>query len=124
MELKTAIEILEYYQQWRLGKREDMIHEPKKLTEALDMVLLEVKKPAVNGWVDVTDALPKPLQTVWLTNGKGWCSLGCLIEDAEGWHWAESNGVIYIENAQIVSECDSEDLDVKFWHELPEPPCL
>ena len=44
MELKTAIEILEYYQEWRLGKREDMIHEAKKLTEALDMVILEVKK--------------------------------------------------------------------------------
>ena len=44
MELKTAIEILEYHQEWRLGKREDMIHEPKKLTEALDMVLNEVKK--------------------------------------------------------------------------------
>ena len=44
MELKKAIEILEYYQQWRLGKKEDMIHEPKKLTEALDMVILEVKK--------------------------------------------------------------------------------
>lgn len=42
MELKTAIEILEYHQEWRLGKREDMIHEPKKLTEALDVVLKEV----------------------------------------------------------------------------------
>ena len=44
MELKTAIEILDYHQEWRLGKREDMIHEPKKLTEALDIVLNEVKK--------------------------------------------------------------------------------
>ena len=44
MELKTAIEILEYHQEWRLGKREDMIHEPKKLTEALDIVLNKVKK--------------------------------------------------------------------------------
>ena len=44
MELKTAIEILEYHQEWRLGNREDMIHEPKKLTEALDIVLSEVKK--------------------------------------------------------------------------------
>lgn len=44
MELKTAIEILDYHQEWRLGKREDMIHEPKKLTEALDIVLGEVKK--------------------------------------------------------------------------------
>ena len=44
MELQTAIEILEYHQEWRLGKREDMINEPKKLTEAIDIVLSEVKK--------------------------------------------------------------------------------
>lgn len=44
MELKTAIEILEYHQEWRLGKRQDMIHEPKKLTEALDTVLKEIKQ--------------------------------------------------------------------------------
>jgi len=44
MELQTAIEILEYHQEWRLGKREDMIHEPKKLTEALDVVISEVKE--------------------------------------------------------------------------------
>ena len=43
MELQTAIEIIEYHQEWRLGQREDMIHEPKKLTEALDIVLSEVK---------------------------------------------------------------------------------
>ena len=44
MELKTAIEILEYHQEWRLGKRNDMIHEPKMLTQALDVVISEVKK--------------------------------------------------------------------------------
>lgn len=44
MELQTAIEILDYHQEWILGKREDMIHEPKKLTQALDIVLSEVKK--------------------------------------------------------------------------------
>lgn len=44
MELQTAIEILEYHQKWRLGKVEDMIHESKMLTEALDIVLGEVKK--------------------------------------------------------------------------------
>jgi len=44
MTLKQAIEILDYHQEWRLGKRDDMIHEPKALTEALDMVLAEVKK--------------------------------------------------------------------------------
>ena len=49
MELQTAIEILEYHQEWRLGKREDMIHEPKKLTEAFDIVLSEVKKNRLGG---------------------------------------------------------------------------
>lgn len=44
MELQTAIEILEYHQAWRLGEKEDMIHTPKKLTEAFDIVLKEVKK--------------------------------------------------------------------------------
>lgn len=55
MELQTAIEILEYHQEWRLGKREDMIHEPKKLTEALDIVLSEVKKFRIS---DVSGQLP------------------------------------------------------------------
>lgn len=44
MELQTAIEILEYHQAWRLGEKEDMIHEPKKLTEALNVVLSEAKR--------------------------------------------------------------------------------
>ena len=55
MELQTAIEILEYHQEWRLGKRKDMIHEPKKITEALDTVLSEVKKFRLG---TVRDSLP------------------------------------------------------------------
>lgn len=94
----------------------------KEATVAIDE-MLKSRKADVSGWVAVTDALPKPLQTVWLTNGKGWVCLGCLVESDGGWHWAESNGVIYIENGEIVSECESEDLDVNFWHELPKPPC-
>ena len=63
MELKTAIEILEYHQEWRLGKRQDMIHEPKKLTEAINVILSEVKKMQLNddcnntwsiSWTDCT----------------------------------------------------------------------
>jgi len=56
MKLETAIEILDYHQEWRLGKREDMIHEPKKLTEALDIVLCEVKKLLIHG---VVKSLPQ-----------------------------------------------------------------
>ena len=44
MELQTAIEILEYHQQWRLGNRDEMIHEPAKLTEALDIVINAAKE--------------------------------------------------------------------------------
>lgn len=44
MDLKKAIEILDYHQEWRQGKRDDMIYEPKVLTQALDIVLSEVKK--------------------------------------------------------------------------------
>lgn len=79
--------------------------------------------PYVNGWVSVNDALPKTLETVWLTDGERWACLGCLVDDDEGWHWAESNGVIYVQNREIVSECESDDLDVKFWQKLPTLPC-
>ena len=68
MELKTAIEILEYHQEWRLGKREDMIHEPKKLTEALDTVLLELKQSQEN-WIKLNKKstnLPKKNCYCWL----------------------------------------------------------
>jgi hypothetical protein len=43
MELKTAIEILEYYQRWRLGEKDDIPHDSKKITEAIDIVLVNVK---------------------------------------------------------------------------------
>jgi len=73
------------------------------------------------GWLDVNVHLPDELETVFISNGKGWTSIGCLVYD-EGWHWAESNGVIYEEHGKIVAECESDDLDVKYWHKLPKPP--
>lgn len=60
MELKTAIEILEYHQEWRLGKREDMIHEPKKLTQALDIVLNAVKKISLDTDIESGSGLSCP----------------------------------------------------------------
>ena len=73
-------------------------------------------------WNSVNDKLPEPLETVWISNGNGWTALGCLVVDNEGSHWAESNGIIYQEENRIVSECESDDLDVKFWIALPKPP--
>lgn len=65
---------------------------------------------------------PENLETVWVTNGKGWVALGCLVETEDGWHWAESNGIIYSEGTKIVAECESDDLDVKYWHSVPTLP--
>ena len=73
------------------------------------------------GWLDANVHLPDELETVFISNGKGWTSIGCLVY-SEGWHWAESNGVIYEEKGKIVAECESDDLDVKYWHKLPKPP--
>ena len=78
----------------------------------------------VISWVAVENGLPDELETVWISNGKGWTTLGCIVYAEGSWHWAETNGIIYQEKGKIVSECESEDLDVKFWHRLPEPPCL
>ena len=44
MKIKEAIEIIEWYRDWRLGKIDDMIYKAKELTQALDMVLNEAKK--------------------------------------------------------------------------------
>lgn len=44
MNLKEAIEILDYHQSWRLGKVDEMMFDPKQITKALDIVLEEVKK--------------------------------------------------------------------------------
>ncbi len=73
-------------------------------------------------WTKVEDGLPDELETVWISNGKGWTTLGCRVYEDGDWHWAESNGTIYEEDGKIVSECESDDLDVQDWKALPEPP--
>lgn len=80
---------------------------------------LQLQQTGVMRWFNISEKLPNELETVWLTNGKGWTCLGCLVVTDEGFHWAESNGVIYQEKDKIVSECESEDLDVVYWHPLP-----
>lgn len=71
-------------------------------------------------WHSIKDSSPKALQTVWLANSNGFVTLGCLVESDEGWHWASSNGVIYSEDGEIISECESDDYDVEYWHPLPK----
>jgi hypothetical protein len=79
-------------------------------------------------WINVKDRLPNCLETVWISNGRGWTTLGCRSDYFNGdnedcvWSWCETNGVIYEENGKIVSECEADDLDVQFWHPCPIPP--
>ena len=47
--------MLEYHQEWRKGNREDMIHEPKKLTEALDIIIKQAKDTVDLGSVSYID---------------------------------------------------------------------
>jgi len=44
MDLQDAIKVLDYHQRWRQGIEEDMKYKPLQLTEALDIVLEQVKK--------------------------------------------------------------------------------
>ena len=44
MELKQALKIAEAYQDWRLGKVQQMPYSPGEFTQALDVVIAELRK--------------------------------------------------------------------------------
>ena len=81
-----------------------------------------------SGWVKVEDGLPEVLETVWISNGKGWTTLGCRSDYQQGddgeliWCWCATNGTIYEEDGKIVAECEEDDWDVRHWRPLPAPP--
>jgi hypothetical protein len=70
-------------------------------------------------WISAEEALPEPLETVWISNGKGWTNLGCLIIIENEYFWGNNTGMVYQDNNKIVAECEIDDLDVKFWHKVP-----
>jgi hypothetical protein len=69
-------------------------------------------------WISVNNRLPDPLETVWITNGK-YVNLGCLVDLVEGWCWAAAFDQPYIEDGEIVVDCEPDDLDVTHWHPVP-----
>jgi hypothetical protein len=73
-------------------------------------------------WIDVKYATPTENETVWLYNiNTGYITLGCYIYVTnEGWFWAESNGVIYNHNNEIITEAELTDLDITHWHPVPK----
>lgn len=74
------------------------------------------------GWISVADRLPAEQETVFISNGEGFTSIGCRVWSEENWWWAESNGVVYEDKGKIVAECELDDLDVRFWHPFPDAP--
>lgn len=76
----------------------------------------------MNGWVSVKDRLPENLKTVWISDGKGDTTLGCVWITEEGYLWAKSDGIIYEEGGQIMSECELDEIEVAWWHDIPSPP--
>lgn len=74
-------------------------------------------------WINVNDRLPDELETVFISDGKGWTTIGCRAWCGDEWLWAETNGIFYEKDGKIVSECESDDdFDVKFWYPMPKPP--
>jgi len=39
----------------------------------------------LNNWIDVDNQLPEPLETIFISDGKGWTTLGCRVEMQDGW---------------------------------------
>ena len=48
MDIRQAIEILDYHQKWRIGKIEGMKYTPKELTTAFNVVIEHVKQSIKN----------------------------------------------------------------------------
>jgi hypothetical protein len=92
-----------------------------KLNAIRKFVLSFVNKFRNHGWIDVNDQLPEEKETVFISDGKGWTSVGCLVYiENNGWFWAEHNGIIYQDGDKIVAECELDDLEVRYWHKFPK----
>ena len=115
MELKTAIEILEYHQEWRLGKKEDMIHEPKKLTEALDVILSEIKKEY--DWFEIkTQGNPKDIKGVGLQPRYYVVLNGVVFDDDIKELLSKNYNCVYIANLFNVNRKTINDIKLgKTW---------
>ena len=78
-------------------------------------------------WYLVKDGLPDENKTVWLYNEKNkYVALGCSVYvNNEGWFLAVSNGEIYSENGEIVTEAEIDDYEFTHWKyvdKLPQQP--
>jgi len=92
----------------------------------IDEVAIEYHR-LISEWYLVKDGLPDENKTVWLYNEKNkYVALGCSVYvNNEGWFLAVSNGEIYSENGEIVTEAEIDDYEFTHWKyvdKLPQPP--
>ena len=114
MDIQTAIEIVEYHQSWRLGEKEEMLHEPRVLTDAINVLLAEVKRK----WVNIKDQ-PLPLDVgILVTDGK---EIACAINKSHSGYFKSS----YLEAYNVFGDDYSLDIkkeEITHWMHLPELP--
>ena len=92
----------------------------------IDEVAIEYHR-LMSEWNLVKDKLPDKNKTVWLYNEKNkYVALGCSVYvNNEGWFLAVSNGEIYSENGEIVTEAEIDDYEFTHWKyvdKLPQQP--
>ena len=92
----------------------------------IDEISIEYHR-LISEWYLVKDGLPDENKTVWLYNEKNkYVALGCSVYvNNEGWFLAVSNGEIYSENGEIVTEAEIDDYEFTHWKyvdKLPQTP--
>jgi hypothetical protein len=77
-------------------------------------------------WVPLTEAYPELNELVWLYNSNtNHVELGCrvVVGFDEGWLWAVSDGIFFVANGKIVSDCVLDDnYTFTHWCRLPSLP--
>ena len=108
------------------GNMETLLNENWTDEDIVNEVAIEYHR-LMSEWYLVKDGLPDENKTVWLYNEKNkYVALGCRVYvNNEGWFLAVSNGEIYSENGEIVTEAEIDDYEFTHWKyvdKLPQPP--
>lgn len=82
-------------------------------------------RPALRGWIPVSERLPEFDVPVWLALADGSIFQGGRIDDSDGWLWANGYGSAYFSREGLwkFTELDADDdYQPTHWMPLPEPP--
>jgi len=114
---------IEEYNEFSVRGIEAYTEQAPKETKSIE-IMNNLKNDISLKWIPTKDQLPKESQTVWAYNNRTkFIALACLTYQEDTWLWAVSNGIIYSENNEIISECELEDdYDFTHWMELPQLP--